>query len=82
MFVRAIFLESTFNGRKPAAWDCYPVMLLLFLSMLPLHVDNPQRQKALMANCLKLYLEWTHDHHTDGRTEQSFHPSGLHAAEV
>ena len=80
--VRTIFLDTTFVGRKPVAWDCYPVMLLLFLSMLPLHVDNPLRQKALMANCLKLYMEWKHDYHTDGGTEQSFYPSGLYTAKI
>lgn len=80
--VKSIFLDTTFIGRKPVAWDCYPVMLLLFLSMLPLHLDNPLRQKAFMANCLKLYLEWTDDHHTNGRTEQSLHPSGLYPAEI
>jgi hypothetical protein len=26
--------------------------------MLPLHVDHPERQRALMANCMRLYREW------------------------
>ena len=82
MGVKELFLNTEFRGRRPAAWDCHPVMLLLFLSMLPLHVDNPVRQRALMANCMKLYLEWVNDHHTDGRVEQSILPSGLHPAEV
>ncbi len=71
-FVKTLFLETEFLGRRPASWDCYPVMLLLFLSMLPLHVDNVQRQQALMANCMRVYLEWKskHDHHTHGGTEQ------------
>jgi hypothetical protein len=68
--VKALFAQTEFLGRRPASWDCYPVMLLLFLSMLPLHVDNPDRQHALMANCLKIYLEWKNDHHTDGGAEQ------------
>ena len=36
----------------------YPIMINLFLSMLPLHSDNKLRQKALLANALRLYLEY------------------------
>lgn len=36
----------------------YPIMINLFLSMLPLHNDNVLRQKALLANALQLYLEY------------------------
>ncbi|MES2901963.1 MAG: phosphotransferase [Pseudomonadota bacterium] len=53
-----LFLSTQIGGRLPAQWDCYPVMVLLFLSMLPLHADNPQRQQALMANGIRLYQEW------------------------
>jgi hypothetical protein len=56
--VQDIFLKTKFLGRTPAQWDCYPIMLLLFLSMLPLHVEDPIRQQALMANCLRLYVDW------------------------
>jgi hypothetical protein len=55
--VREAFLQKRFLGRLPVDWCCYPVMVLLFLSMLPLHADNPRRQQALMANSLRLYLE-------------------------
>ncbi|MDB5868709.1 MAG: hypothetical protein JWP96_1041 [Polaromonas sp.] len=51
------FCKTTFAGRTVAQWNCLPIMVLLFLSMLPLHVDNPLRQRALMANCLRLYEE-------------------------
>ena len=34
----------------------YPIMINLFLSMIPLHSDNNLRQKAMLANALKLYL--------------------------
>jgi hypothetical protein len=45
-------------------------MVLLFLSMLPLHADDPRRQQALMANGIRLYLEWTSDdRHPDGGPE-------------
>ena len=36
----------------------YPIMINLFLSMLPLHSDDRLRQKALFANALRLYLEY------------------------
>ena len=36
----------------------YPIMINLFLSMLPLHSDDRIRQKALLANALRLYLEY------------------------
>ena len=65
--VQRMFAKTVFRGRTLNEWDVYPVMLLLFLSMLPLHADDPGRQKALLANCLRIYLEWKHDHHSDGR---------------
>jgi len=34
-----------------------PLVVLLFLSMLPLHQDQPRRQQALLANALRLYAE-------------------------
>ena len=34
----------------------YPIMINLFLSMIPLHSDNNLRQKAMLANALRLYL--------------------------
>lgn len=33
----------------------YAIMITLFLSMLPLHNDKPLRQKAFLANALRLY---------------------------
>lgn len=56
--IRAAFLQTRFAGRLPDEWNCQPVMVLLFLSMLPLHGDKPLRQSALMANCMRLYQEW------------------------
>lgn len=35
--------------------DFYAINILLFLSMLPLHYDNSKRQRALLANALRLY---------------------------
>ena len=35
-----------------------PISVLLFFSMLPLHADNPYRQNALLANAMRLFIEW------------------------
>jgi len=40
------------------AEDVQPIVVLLFLSMLPLHSDNPSRQQAFFANALRLYNDW------------------------
>jgi hypothetical protein len=68
--VQRLFTSTEFAGRTPIEWQCYPVMVLLFLSMLPLHADDPRRQQALMANGIRLYLEWkSDDRHPDGGTK-------------
>lgn len=35
----------------------HAIAILLFLSMLPLHADRPDRQRAFLANALRLHLE-------------------------
>lgn len=37
--------------------ELYAMQVHLFLSMLPLHADDPERQTALLANALRLYTE-------------------------
>jgi hypothetical protein len=70
MAVQRLFAETSFAGQRPAQWQCHPAMVLLFLSMLPLHADDPRRQQALMANGIRLYLEWkSDDRHPDGGPE-------------
>lgn len=54
--IQARFEEFLFAGRKPSDWGCAEVQVLLFLSMLPLHADQPRRQLAFLANALRLYL--------------------------
>lgn len=39
--------------------EALPLVVILFLSMLPLHADDAMRQKALLANALRLYSDWT-----------------------
>lgn len=38
--------------------EIHSIVILLFLSMLPLHSDRPDRQLAFIANALRLYNEW------------------------
>lgn len=45
-------------GSQSLAFDAVPTMILLFLTMPPLHKDNPDRQAALLANGLRLYNEY------------------------
>lgn len=35
-----------------------PLVILLFISMIPLHSDRPDRQKAMYVNALRLYSEY------------------------
>ena len=51
------FKNLTFAGYSISDLNVYPIMIHLFLSMLPLHSDNSERQKAMLANALKLYVE-------------------------
>lgn len=51
------FKSMLFAGYSISELSVYPIMVHLFLSMLPLHRDNPERQKAMLANALRLYIE-------------------------
>ena len=53
--------QETFKRMSFAGWNLeelnvYPILIHLFLSMLPLHSDNVERQKAMLANALRLYV--------------------------
>lgn len=57
--------------------EVMPHTVLLFLSMLPLHADQPKRQQALFVNALRLYSQYFEipsevclDRHSNGRIEQ------------
>ena len=52
-----MFKTLLFAGYNIEELNVYPIMVHLFLSMLPLHRDNPERQKAMLANALRLYIE-------------------------
>lgn len=51
------FKNLLFAGRSINELNVYPILIHLFLSMLPLHSDNCERQKAMLANALRLYVE-------------------------
>jgi hypothetical protein len=44
------------GGVRLGAREVMAVTATLFLSMLPLHADQPKRQWALLANGLRLFL--------------------------
>ncbi len=55
-------LQTLFNGRsfaglRPADAAAQAISVLLFLSMLPLHAEDPQRQIALLANAMRLFID-------------------------
>lgn len=54
--IRSHFLQRTFAG--VAVSDVMPLTILLFMSMLPLHKDNEDRQLAFLLNGLMLYQTW------------------------
>lgn len=46
----------TFAGRSPKDSSVNAIMISLFLSMLSLHYDNKEKQYALLANALRLFV--------------------------
>lgn len=54
LFMNTEFLPGVRGG------DILPLTILLFLSMLPLHSDRPDRQKAMLLNALRLYTQYVH----------------------
>ena len=55
--IQQLFRTKQFAGYTLKELSIYPIMIHLFLSMLPLHSDNSSRQKAMLANALRLYVE-------------------------
>ncbi len=54
-FVEYIAREHAIEGQSTASKGILALTIHLFLSMLPLHADRPDRQKAFLANALRLY---------------------------
>lgn len=49
LFISVPFIESI------SVREIMPLVVLLFISMLPLHSDRPERQKAMLLNAVRLY---------------------------
>ena len=56
--IQHYFQDMQFINRTLKELSTYPIMIHLFISMLPLHNDSSLKQKALLANVLRLYLEY------------------------
>jgi hypothetical protein len=52
--LRTEFLERKFAGMNVREDGILEIMILLFLTMIPLHSDTPQRQRAFLANAYRL----------------------------
>ncbi|WP_279145664.1 capsular biosynthesis protein [Photobacterium carnosum] len=50
-----LFIELVRDKFNLSAVNLYAMQIQLFLSMLPLHADDPRRQDALMANAFRLH---------------------------
>ncbi|WP_157956956.1 hypothetical protein [Salinicola aestuarinus] len=59
--IQKLFLDAEFIPGLSTR-DVQPLVVLLFLSMLPLHSDRPDRQEAMLANALRLYAEIKETH--------------------
>lgn len=54
--IKEQFLQRVFAG--VSVTEALPLTVLLFLSMIPLHKDNPQRQIAFLLNGISLFTKW------------------------
>ena len=52
---QSMFIAMVSQKHKLTAVNLYAMQLQLFLSMLPLHADDPYRQEGLFANVFRLY---------------------------
>jgi hypothetical protein len=55
--IQKVYMAKQFTQRNVNPADVMPQVILLFLSMLPLHADNPKRQLALMLNAYLLHMQ-------------------------
>jgi hypothetical protein len=52
------FIHQNLKEKSLIDSSSLPISILLFFSMLPLHADNTYRQNALLANAMRLFIEW------------------------
>lgn len=57
--IQEFFIERAKEHFKLDVSSLYAMQIQLFLSMLPLHADEPKRQDALFANAFRLYHKLT-----------------------
>lgn len=55
--IQTYFLEN-FTVHAFKIKEIMPLVVLLFMSMLPLHEDRPDRQKAMFYNALRIYVKY------------------------
>jgi hypothetical protein len=55
--IQKAFGAMKFNGVSPCEVEIGSIVILLFLSMLPLHNDDHKKQNTLLANVFRLYAE-------------------------
>ena len=53
-----MYLEQSLLDGELKYVDTIPQIILLFLSMLPLHADKPERQAAMLGNAMRLYVNY------------------------
>lgn len=58
--VQDYFRNEKIGGYTLEELSTYPILIHLFLSMIPLHSDHPERQQAMLANAFRLYAEYKH----------------------
>lgn len=58
LHIQRYFSNQTFGGYTLDELSTYPILIHLFLSMLPYHNDYPERQQAMLANALRLYIDF------------------------
>jgi hypothetical protein len=56
--IQELYKKKKILGKSISEHLTYPILIHLFLSMLPLHFDTPLKQKAMLANALRLYIEF------------------------
>lgn len=55
--IQQAFMNGYFKAHVPLS-NLMPAVVLLFLSMLPLHSDRPDRQRAMLINAMRLYRDY------------------------
>lgn len=55
--IQSAFLKRSYIAGQSVS-DVMPITIMLFFAMLPLHADDTHRQRALLANALRLYVDY------------------------